>query len=79
MRFYSTKSLPSDQESCCRALPLFAKRCGPPSFWFVLPAILPSPPFLSLLPLVMSSLYVLVCALLLILVCCCCCVGQSSY
>jgi hypothetical protein len=65
LRFYSlrppprgnpTKSLLSDQENCCRALPLFTMRCGPPSFWFGLPAILPSPPFLSLLSLVRSSL-----------------------
>ena len=64
LRFYSlrppprgnpTKSLLSDQENCCRALPLFTVRCGPLSFWFGLPAILPSPPFLSLLSLVMYS------------------------
>jgi hypothetical protein len=40
---------------------LFTTRCGPPSFWLALPAILPSPPFLSLLPLVMSSLCASLC------------------
>ena len=82
LRFYSlrppprgnpTKSLLSDQENCCRALPLFTVRCGPLSFCFVLPAILPSPPFLSLLSLVMSSLCASLCTdvddFLLLLVC----------
>ena len=70
LRFYSlrppprgnpTKSLPPVQGNCCRAPPLFTMRCGPPSFWFGLPAILPSPPFLSLLSLVMSSLCASLC------------------
>jgi hypothetical protein len=40
---------------------LFSMRYGPLSFWLVPPAILPSPPFLSLLPLIVSSLHVSLC------------------
>jgi hypothetical protein len=56
---------------------LFTMRCGPLSFWFVQPAILPSPPFLSLLSLVVSSLRVSLCTVVVALFFrCCCCVRR---
>jgi hypothetical protein len=40
---------------------LFSLRYGPLSFWLPPPANLPSPPFLSLLPLIVSSLHASLC------------------